>query len=314
LSNALAFDVVEPPRPALRIGELARRVGASPELLRAWERRYGVLHPTRTSGGYRLYGPEDERRARRMLALIAEGWAAAEAAAAVSAEPSPGPGGEPAPAPGGAEPAPGPALEPLSVGRLAGRLEAALLAYDAPVAHAALDHLVATHPLDAVLRDVVLPVLRAVGDGWEDGTVSIAQEHFAAELVGTRLRGLAGGWSRGPGPQAVLACPAGERHDLGLLCCGLALRERGWRVTYLGADTPAGALRDAVQATGPAAVVLGVLRAELLAPVVADLAEIAGAGVIVAIGGAGAQEGLVRAAGARRLAGDPVAAAAALTG
>ncbi|HVD14550.1 MAG TPA: MerR family transcriptional regulator, partial [Actinomycetota bacterium] len=71
----------------LRIGELARRTGVSPELLRAWERRYGLLRPARTQGGYRLYTAADEARIRRMRAYLARGVAAAEAARlAVDAE------------------------------------------------------------------------------------------------------------------------------------------------------------------------------------------------------------------------------------
>src|SRR5918998_6452027 len=64
----------------LRIGELSRRVGMSPELLRAWETRYGVVRPERTSGGLRLYSDRDERRLRRMQEYIATGLSASEAA------------------------------------------------------------------------------------------------------------------------------------------------------------------------------------------------------------------------------------------
>jgi MerR family transcriptional regulator, light-induced transcriptional regulator len=46
------------------------------------------------------------------------------------------------------------------------------------------------------------------------------------------------GWDRGAGPRALLACPSGERHDFGLIILGLALRDRGWRVTFLGPATP----------------------------------------------------------------------------
>src|SRR5215218_6464616 len=78
----------------LRIGELSRRTGVSPELLRAWERRYGLLEPERTEGGLRLYSPEDERRVRDMQARIEGGLAAAEAArAAAVAEDAPPDGG-----------------------------------------------------------------------------------------------------------------------------------------------------------------------------------------------------------------------------
>ena len=52
------------------------------------------------------------------------------------------------------------------------------------------------------------------------------------------MLGLARNWGAGGGPLALLACPPGERHDLGLLAFGVVLRDRGWRITYLGPDTP----------------------------------------------------------------------------
>src|ERR1700754_4103367 len=74
------------PIVGVRVGELARRVGVAPETLRAWERRYGVLRPSRTPAGYRVYGSDDELRAQRMRELIESGWAAGEAALAVTAD------------------------------------------------------------------------------------------------------------------------------------------------------------------------------------------------------------------------------------
>src|SRR6188474_3629564 len=65
---------------SLRIGELARRTGTSPELLRAWEQRYGLLEPARSEGGFRLYSQRDEARVLRVKHLIHEGLSAAEAA------------------------------------------------------------------------------------------------------------------------------------------------------------------------------------------------------------------------------------------
>src|SRR5438270_7305780 len=73
-------------QPALRIGELSRRLGVSDHVLRAWETRYGLLHPSRSAGGYRLYSDADADRIRRMQAHLAAGLSAAEAAQAVLAE------------------------------------------------------------------------------------------------------------------------------------------------------------------------------------------------------------------------------------
>ena len=127
---------------------------------------------------------------------------------------------------------------------------------DDAAAHAAFDRLLADFSLDAVLDGAVLPLLRELGEGWEKGEVSIAQEHFASHLVRGRLLGLARGWDRGSGPRAVLAGPPEERHDLGLLIFGLALREHGWRITFLGGDTPLETLAETVQQLAPDAVVL----------------------------------------------------------
>ena len=72
---------------------------------------------------------------------------------------------------------------------------------------------------------------------------TVAQEHFASSVVRGRLLGLARGWGVGAGPLALLACLPGELHDLGLIAFGLSLRQRGWRIAYLGADAAGNARR-----------------------------------------------------------------------
>lgn len=278
----------------LRIGELARRTGVAAELLRAWERRYGLLDPMRTPAGYRLYSGDDVRRVARMRELLASGLSAAEAARVTLA------------APDVPRAATAPATAPAE-------LRAAVERLDDAAVHAVFDRLLADFSLDAVLEGVVLPFLRELGEGWARGEVTVAQEHFGSNLVRGRLLGLARGWDRGSGPRAVLACPAGERHDLGLLCFGLALREHGWRITFLGADTPADTLTETVAGLAPEAVVLGVADPALLEPVVEPIRALAGA-TVVWVGGAGADEDTVARAGARLLEGSPPVAAALVAG
>ena len=77
-----------------------------------------------------------------------------------------------------------------------------------------------------------------------DGDATVAQEHFASNLIRGRLLGIGRGWDSGEGPRAVLACAPGEQHDLGLIAFGLTLNRRGWRITYLGPDTPVDSLVD----------------------------------------------------------------------
>ena len=269
----------------LRIGELARRTGVATELLRAWERRYGLLTPDRTESGYRLYSDDDVHRVRRMRELLATGLSAAEAARQAVSEP-------PAPA----------ELAPAAASM---ELRYALARLDDADAHAAFDRLLADYSADAVLSGVVLPLLRELGTGWERGEISVAQEHFASNLLRGRLLGLARGWDRGAGPRAVLACPPGERHDLGLVVFGLALRELGWRITFLGADTPPDTLDETVRRLQPQALVLAVTDGARLPGVAETASRLRGVDTAIWIGGAGAGE----VEGAHVLDGSPLEAA-----
>lgn len=272
----------------LRIGELARRTGVATDLLRAWERRYGLLAPTRTDSGYRLYSSADVRRVGRMRELLAAGVSAAEAAREALSEPVTADA----------------AAEGVSV-----ELREAIRRLDDAASHTAFDRLLADFSLDAVLVGAVLPLLRELGEGWERGEVSVAQEHFASHLIRGRLLGLARGWDRGSGPRAVLACPPEERHDLGLLIFGLALREHGWRITFLGGDTPVETLADTVERLVPEAVVLSATDSARFDPIAAALGALAGK-TTMWIAGPGADAAAAERSGSRLLDMPPIAAAA----
>jgi MerR family transcriptional regulator, light-induced transcriptional regulator len=271
----------------LRIGELSRRVGVSPELLRAWEGRYGLLQPTRSAGGFRLYSEADEDRIKRMRAYQEEGLSAAEAARlALEA---------------GNDHHPTPETPALDFGAFAEALER----FDEPAAQAAFDRALATLSLDALLRDLLLPYLHDLGERWEAGTVTVAQEHFASSLVRGRLLGLARGWGQGTGSLAVLACAPDEQHDLALIAFGLAVRARGWRIAYLGPDTPLETLRETAQSLEPRLIVISATARRYLSRLGDELAAL-GRQAPLALAGAGATPALAQAAGAALLSEDPV--------
>jgi DNA-binding transcriptional MerR regulator len=276
----------------LRIGELSKRSGVSPESLRAWERRYGLLRPTRSPGGLRLYSLDDLERVRKMQAHLSSGLAAAEAARLASAAPESELGG------GSFDPA-----------ALRTALSAALVHFDEAAAQAIIDRALSMLTVDALLLEIVLPYLRDLGARWQRGEASVAEEHFASGLVRGRLLGLARGWGLGVGPVALLACLPGELHDLGLIAFGLALRARGWRIVYLGADTPVETLATATTAIEPDIVVLSGVSAEPLGPALAQLGATT-AEHVVAVGGPCAQSAEVAGFGALALAEDPVSEAA----
>ena len=273
----------------VRIGELARRTGVTVELLRAWEKRYGLLQPARTPAGYRLYSDADEQRVREMQQGLDAGLAAAEAARAALATA----------VPGGA----------VDVGVAAAELRAALERFDDAAAHLALDSLLSGFTFETVGRDVVLPLLRETGDRWHRGELTVAQEHFASSLLRARLLGLARGWDQGVGPRAVLACLPGERHELGLIVFGIALRAQGWRITYLGADTPI----ESIDSGAADVVVIASISGKRFDAAADDLRTLARSSD-VAIGGSGASQELAERIDARLLPADPFEAAVRLGG
>jgi MerR family transcriptional regulator, light-induced transcriptional regulator len=231
----------------LRIGELSRRTDVPIASLRAWEARYGLLRPSRTKGGFRLYGPDDVGRVLTMRANLERGLSAAEAARLALTKTG--------------APEPDPLLQ---IGRR--ELASALESFDESGAQALLDRLFGTLSIDAVLSEVVVPYLHELGDRWEDGDVSIVQEHFASNVIRGRLMALARGWGRGTGPLALLACVEGEQHDLPLVVFGLLLREYGWRIAYFGANTPLPSLGQAVEEMKPSAVIVSGTTKGALAP------------------------------------------------
>ena len=299
----------------MRIGELAARTGVSVHVLRVWERRYGLLTPNRSAGGYRLYGPQDEWRVRETARLREEGMPAAQAAATallafrelppellpecdvrLTGTPADGAGAE-------------------GVVRLRERLLTAIGEFDGTTAQAILDIALEHLGVEAAITDLVMPTLHATGERWASGHFSVAQEHFASNLIRTRLSSLSLAWDAGTGPMAVLACPAGERHDLGLLAFGVILGRAGWRVRYLGADTPLATLGSAVAALEPDLVVLSAVRerplleaADHLHELTGDASRALGAAHLV-IAGAGATPEVADRLSATLLQGDPVDAA-----
>jgi methanogenic corrinoid protein MtbC1 len=187
-------------------------------------------------------------------------------------------------------------------------LAGALDRFDEEQAHAVLDRLLAAYRIETILRDLLVPYLHDLGERWARGEVSVAQEHFASNLLRGRLLGLARGWGQGHGPAAVLACLPGEQHDLGLIAFGLTLYRRGWRIIYLGPDTPIATIGQATDSLAPDLVVLAGTVPELFAAHADAIADLARQTTVV-LGGAGATAELATRTGARLLDQDPVSAA-----
>ena len=281
-------------RGVWRIGELSKRVGVAAATLRAWEDRYALLQPERSAGNYRLYSSDDEARVRRALAHIQQGVSTAEAARLALGE------------------RPDPPPERGQLEALGADLLNAFESFDEVAAERVLDRLFALVTIERALRDVVLPTLHEIGERWERNELTVAQEHYATNLIHARLQALAGGWHTGPGPAAVLACLPGELHSLGLICLSLGLRNRGWNVLYLGQDTPLSAVEQTALRVDARLVVLAAAMPERLAELTDESLRLPD-GAQLAVGGRGASGAAAARLGALVLDMDPLTAADHLT-
>ena len=224
--------------PTLNLKAVVRETGLKPDTIRAWERRYGVPKPPRTSGGHRLYSQRDVELLKWMTARQHEGlsisrivdlWRGLEAE--------------------GKDPLQITAhtlmrqAVPLSdVGELANLRQDwvyACLDFDQPRAEQTLTQAFALFPLNSVVLEMLLRGLAEIGEGWYRGKIAAQQEHFASALAVRRLQTLIAAC---PMPtrtdRIVLACPPGEQHTLSLHVINLFLRRQGWDVIDLGANVP----------------------------------------------------------------------------
>ena len=299
-----------PARPGerWRIGVLASRSGVSETLLRAWELRYGLLSPARSASGYRLYGPEDERRIREMVAARERGVPAARAAAEVLAAERSAPAG-PTSHDAGQTGADAGTERRRHISEVAREeLKAAMVAFDVSAMHDTIDRVLRTVSVEAAIRDVLLPFMHDVGLGWVSGDYDIADEHFATEVVRSRFAALTIGGAPSTGPLVLLACPPEENHDLALKAFEVILQRSGWRTRFLGAQTPIRSLLAAAETVDPDLVVLAATRRAAFDSDDEALRALARRWPL-AIAGAGADADLAETWGATHLSGDPVAGA-----
>ena len=262
--------------------------GFSPAVLRAWERRHGLLHPRRGPGGHRLFTKDDltllklvrrrmrEGRSIGELALTGRDELLAEARALT---------------PVGTPPAP-PAEGPTTMAALQARTIDAALALNGPGIEQALDEAFALVAPTQVIAQLIEPVTRKIGDHWAQGTCGVAHEHLLSGVFKHRLRKLVETASQRSTsrPPVLFACLPDEQHDLGLLTLAYRCAQHGVQPCYLGPSLPFEDLKTACNQVQPSAVVLSVTRRALYdshRSHLVDFTRRRGTGTRILIGGQG---------------------------
>lgn len=230
-----------------RIKTVAEMLAVPRNTIIAWERRLGILAPSRSEGGYRVYSAADVALLRRLKELMDSGLKVSEAWAMLSQE-----RGAVAPQ----------RTSPEAMDAVREELTEALLAWDRPRADAVAMRLL-TVPLERQLDELYQPMLEQIGERWVAGQVSIAQEHFASGWCRERMHVMLHTVlsNQSGGQEVTCATPAGELHDLGLLALAVKLGLRGFRATWLGANLPVAELVRHVEERSPFGVCVSIVQA-----------------------------------------------------
>lgn len=218
---------------------VARRTGLSPDLIRAWERRYEAIEPQRSNTKRRLYSDADVEKLRLLRRATLAGrrigdvasLSAKELAELVGADES---AVAEAPTPGPARPTRGSAKD---------HFDACLRAVeqlDAPSLESALATSAVALSTAVVIDEIIVPLLEHVGEQCRQGAIRISNEHMASAAIRTFLGPLVMSANMADtGPGMVVTTPAGQWHELGALMVAVTASGAGWRTIYLGPNMPA---------------------------------------------------------------------------
>jgi methanogenic corrinoid protein MtbC1 len=243
---------------------VAQRTGLSPDVLRIWERRYGVVNPSRSATGRRLYSNRDVehlvllRRATlagrsisQVAGLEAEELRNLVEADEVAAARSPRVIDErPRRAAGESQ-------------RAAEQREACITAVKA-IDSEALEKALSVASLEmspaAVVNEVVVPLMEEIGTMWKEGELRVAHEHMASAVVRTFLGNHI---SRSPLPESapclIAGTPAGQNHEFGALVVVSTAAAAGWRSIYLGPNLPAAEFASVARAREARVIALSII-------------------------------------------------------
>lgn len=266
-----------------RIHVAAELSGVREELIRAWERRYGVPSPQRTPSGYRVYTDRDVALLKRLKQLTEEGVSISEAVKLLPqlqqelAE--------------GSEPRMG-EVSTSNLERWRGAMLDAAERHEQVRLSAVVDDVLAALPPLKAFNEVLAPVQREVGERWLQGRLTVVQEHLVSQVVRARVVSLLHVAPRNENSRhAVLACFPEEHHEIGLMGAALRMRHAGYRVTLLGQRVPEADLGKLVTELKPALVGLSAvvdLGAVAFEETLARVLQAMPGGVPVWMGGAAA--------------------------
>lgn len=233
--------------PIRTISELT---GVPTTTLRAWERRYGLLKPSRTAKGHRLYSGEDIDLIKEIVKLLKSNHTISEAIRIIR----------------------NPELNTLDSSEADDhwafyqqRMLKSIENFSEQNLDTTYNEVLSIYPIDMVTEQVIIPVLRELGDRWQARETGIAEEHFFSAFLRNKLGARLHHEShRSRGSKILVSCLPGEHHELGILLFCIAAISHGYQILYLGTDMPPAQLSKVVARTSVSAVLLSGTNVSLM--------------------------------------------------
>ena len=265
-----------------RIHRVAKLTGLSKDVVRVWERRYGLVKPLRSANRYREYTDEDVALLRFLKAelehgqtigaLAIEGRESLLRRMRVNSSSSP------------QELKPHDNLidelvshlDPLERGRFEMKLNGAI----------------AVIPFEEAVQRILLPLQRRVGDLWHEGRINVAVEHYVTKVIQQKLFSVMNQLPVNEfGPRVLIACPEGESHEIGAQAAAYIAATRGCHVYYLGPNLPISDLQAFCGRVKPDLVLLSLteVQSDATARLLLQELEALSAQWPIAVGGQGAR-------------------------
>lgn len=308
-------------QPRHPIGVVSRRTGLKPDLIRAWERRYGAVEPGRTDTRRRFYSDADIHRLLLLRQVVKTGRGIGQVAqlaneeleALIAEEPAAAGPGSGAPAPGegwGGTASPATAANAANAADIAepflGTCLAAAQRLDVGELEMQLERASLVLSRVNLLERLLVPLMHRIGDLWQDGTLRPLHEHMASAVVRTFLGSMSTSYvPERNAPQLLVTTPARQHHELGALIVAATAAHEGWRVTYLGPNLPPEEIAAAAHQTGTRTIALSITYPpdDLMLPEeLRKIRRLAGPGVEILAGGRSAPSyaAVLREIGARQ--------------
>ncbi|MYL19449.1 MerR family transcriptional regulator [Halobacillus litoralis] len=222
------------------IKAVSQMLGIQPGTLRAWERRYKMIRPSRNEAGHRLYTDEHIRILKWLMEKVDKGFTISQAVSLLESNEEAVTHTEQQ-------------ENRTQLDKIGDQLLDSLLSFNENEAQRHLDHAFSLFTPETVAIDIIGPILVKIGDLWEENKITSAHEHFASQFIRSRIgMMLLSIPSDSMLPKALLVCGPNERHELGLLIFALFLKRKGYDVIYLGQSIAGGDIDIVINEIDPA--------------------------------------------------------------